>query len=60
MMLNQFPNLLLSDRLTPITNEIGLVELPFEDALKAYVDWQQVYPGWIICSAVACLSSRST
>ncbi len=40
-LLNEFPNLLLSDRMTPISNEIGLVELPFGEALEAYLDWQR-------------------
>jgi hypothetical protein len=39
-MLNQFPQLLLADRFAPITNQILLFDLPLEQALEAYLEWQ--------------------
>jgi hypothetical protein len=43
-LLPEFPQLLLSDRMTPITNEIVFVDLPFDQALDAYLEWQR--PIW--------------
>ena len=41
---NELPELLLADRMTPITNEIALVELPFDQAVEAFLEWQR--PLW--------------
>ena len=36
-----FPGLLLEDRLRPFSDEITFLDLPYREALDAYLDWQQ-------------------
>jgi hypothetical protein len=40
-MLATFPSLLLEDRLRPLTDEIGFLDLPFQQSLDAYLDWMR-------------------
>lgn len=51
-MLKTFPSLLLADRLTPLTNTIGFVELPAEETVDAFLRWfHTVWKGRRVFSA---------